>query len=111
MESVQLDQKFLGEPGKIVVVADKQRRRRGPSARFEPREKEEQGGIPFMLGELEKQESSVDTQFVNGRIEKFRAPYQPGDILSVTDFEGLRWKIQSAFTGYQLSDYISDYKM
>ncbi|KAI9931873.1 hypothetical protein ASPWEDRAFT_37223 [Aspergillus wentii DTO 134E9] len=110
-KSVPLDVEFLGSPGEIVLVQDRVRRRRTPEVQKNPdKQTEESGSLPFFLEELEQERISLDSTVVNERIESVRSSHQPNDKLTATDWEDLRFEVQSSFTYAQLSDYISDNK-
>ena len=99
-----------------MVVPERRRRRLSPAARFEPEElrgRPKDTSRPLMLEEIEKkmeEEEQFDSELVYARIEGFRAPREVGDIISAVDWEELRWKVESSFTGYQLAGYIKDAK-
>lgn len=64
-------------------------------------------GIPFMLGELEKQEKTVEDEAVDQRIEAARSPYPPNTELSNVEWENFRAQIEESFTAGQLMGYVS----
>ena len=86
----------------------KRRSRAEPQVAHEPDEVNEKHELPFILEELEKDDSALTSSVVNERIESFLSPHQPGDKLSLADWERVRMKILTSFTAYQLSDYIMD---
>ena len=116
-QHVGINANFLGEPGEILVVPDRNSRRRKPRNRGKRARQEPPAGsqnqhseVPFILDELDKQERFVKDDAVNERIDSFRSCYPPNADLSRGDWEDLRLKIESSFTGGQLSGYIYEYK-
>lgn len=108
-KNVGIQSNFLGEPGGILVVQERERRRwMSATAESQPSEEPEaKREVPFILGELDKQESSVQDDAVSERVESFRSHYKPDISLSKTEWDQLRFTLETSFTAGQLSGYIS----
>ncbi|EAU36333.1 predicted protein [Aspergillus terreus NIH2624] len=100
----------LGKPGEVVVVSNPRRRRPLPqNTQEKSTDSIDKNALPFMLNELEDNEDILDPSTVNERIESFCAPYLPRAKLTLTDWDGLRTRLQLSFTTRQLSDYVSQF--
>lgn len=99
----------LGNPGEVVVVKDRQRRRLR-IAKDEPKEVTDKNALPLFLREIENDDTFVDSELLKTRVESFRLDYEPHHKLPVADWKELRNKMQSSFTYRQLLDYIIESK-
>jgi hypothetical protein len=98
--------------GEVVVVPHPKRRRAIPNTTG-PRDDADETtkeALPFMLNELENDDTLLDSTVIKERIETFRAHYQPRDKLALNDWDNLRSDLQLSFTFQQLSDYVSEFK-
>lgn len=115
-EYVPIDVSFLGEQGRVVLVPDRPHRVKKPQARVEPEElrgRSKDASRPLLLEEIEKklsEDEEFDSELVNARIESYRSSCGPGDNLGPGEWDELRWKVESSFTGHQLTDYIKEVK-
>lgn len=116
-EHVPVDVSFLGEKGGVVLVPDRPRRQAKKSLeRVEPEElrgRSKDDSRPLLLEEIEKklsEDEEFDSELVNARIESYRSSYGPGDNLGSGEWNELRRKVESSFTGNQLADYIKEVK-
>lgn len=102
---------FLGEPGEILVVQEREPRWKSREPKEEPKkEPETKTELPFILGELGKQERFVQDEDISERIESFRVPYKPNADLTKTDWDQLRFMLESSFTSGQLSGYLAEHQ-
>lgn len=109
-QHVPIDVTFLGEQGGVVVVPERKKRQPKPALDIGPDRLNEKGDVPFMLQEIEDESVVLTGEIVNERIESLLAPHRHGEELDAVEFEKLRWRVQAAFTWYQLSDYIAEHK-
>ena len=107
---------FLGEPGKILLVPYRDRRKpkgipnQGINIADISNDGAEDGdgtqGVSPILGEYENHEGTVETGTVFDRIESFRI-YPPNSYLEHDEWKDLRIKIRNSFTVTQLSAYLA----
>lgn len=117
-DHVPIDVSFLGEKGSVVLVPDRSSRRakNGPRTIVEPEElrgRSRDDSRPLLLEEIEKslaEDEEFDSELVNAHLEDFRGSYGPGDNLGPGDWNELRARVESSFTGRQLTDYIKEKK-
>ncbi|RAL10001.1 uncharacterized protein BO97DRAFT_479662 [Aspergillus homomorphus CBS 101889] len=94
----------LGNPGEVVVVKDrKRRRRRLPKIETKTSETE---SSHFLLKELEKDAAYADEDLYTSHIDELRSSYQPRAKLALSDWKDLRFNLHTSFTAAQLHDYI-----
>ncbi|KAL4941485.1 hypothetical protein BDV06DRAFT_194428 [Aspergillus oleicola] len=103
-QKVRLDVSTLGEPGEIVVVQERMRRRR--SRRTSWGRETDPTKLPHFLYKLEPDSTQTDGSRVNEHIDSLREPHQPRAQLATEDFQSLRDKLVKSFTNLQLSGYI-----
>ncbi|KAJ5294632.1 hypothetical protein PENANT_c006G07478 [Penicillium antarcticum] len=104
---VTLDVNSLGQPGQIVVVPGRGRRRLHRNRRDSSSNKD-RSTISSMLDDLDEENSDPTAETIQKGIDASREPHQPGDTLAIGEFKALRSKLTSSFTYRQLSEYVSD---
>ncbi|KAJ6044346.1 uncharacterized protein N7446_002541 [Penicillium canescens] len=103
---VTLDVNSLGQPGQIVVVPGRGRRRLNRNRNRSPNK--DRSTISSMLDDLDDENSDPTTETVQRGIDTSRGPHQPGDTLATGEFKALCSNLSSSFTYRQLSEYVSD---
>ncbi|KAJ5748360.1 uncharacterized protein N7511_010056 [Penicillium nucicola] len=104
---VTLDVNSLGQPGQIVVVPGRGRRRLYRNRR-DHASNSDNNTISSMLDDLDEENSDPTAETIQKGIDASREPHQPGDTLATGEFEALRSKLTSSFTHRQLAEYVSD---
>ncbi|OJI90214.1 hypothetical protein ASPTUDRAFT_114290, partial [Aspergillus tubingensis CBS 134.48] len=108
-KKVPISVSSLGNPGEVVVVKDRQRRRLR-IAKDEPKEVTDENALPLFLREIDNDDQVVDSELLKTRVESFRLDYEPHHKLPVADWTALRNEFQASFTYRQLLDYIIEWK-
>jgi hypothetical protein len=98
----------LGQPGQVVVLPGRRRRRlnRNP---YNPPAKEDLN-ISSLLNDLDEESSDITAETIQEVFNAIRGPYQPGDTLRTGQFKTLCSKLTASFTTNQLCDYLSDHE-
>ncbi|KAI9369973.1 mitochondrial inner-membrane-bound regulator-domain-containing protein [Aspergillus egyptiacus] len=102
-KEVELDYSALGNPGKVLVVRERERRKPSPAQQPRP-----DGSVPAnFVNDLKQDAAGLDESTILERIESFRSPHKAGDKLGPGDWKDLRSRLQSSFTLHQLNWYLS----
>ncbi|KAJ5925433.1 hypothetical protein N7454_008072 [Penicillium verhagenii] len=103
----------LGEPGEVVIVPPKFRRRpeRGRTndlGEGNGQPKEDPSSVSAILCDLDEESSETTAEIVRDRMEGLRT-YRLKQKLTTREWEDLQSTIVSSFSRYQLSQYVTTY--
>ncbi|KAJ5924254.1 hypothetical protein N7466_008441 [Penicillium verhagenii] len=103
----------LGEPGEVVIVPPKIRRRpqhSGPNAlgEGEGQLKEDPSSVSAILHDMDEESVETTAEIIRVRMEGLRT-YRPKQKLTASEWEDLQSTIVSSFSRPQLSQYVAAY--